>query len=249
MFPVLNVGPLAIQAPGLILLLGIWVGTILAEREAARRQLSASKVNNLVLLGLLAGIVGARLGYALRFWEVYWEEPLGLLSLNPSTLAPTEGTLAGLLAVWIYGQRKGLTLWPTLDVLTPGLAAFGVALGISHMASGDAFGAPVSLPWAIKLWGEHRHPSQVYEILLTALVLFALWRLRRWEAFPGFLFLSWLGMTAGSRLFLEAFRGDSALVFGMLRSAQMVSLMVLLLALLGLHQLGRKDLVTREQGD
>jgi phosphatidylglycerol:prolipoprotein diacylglycerol transferase len=195
----------------------------------------------MILLGLVVGVVGARLWYAIRFMEVYIENPLSLFSLNPSTLALEEGILTGLLAAWIYGQRKGLPLWSTLDALSPGLAVFGVALGLSHLSSGDAFGAPSSVPWAIELWGEHRHPSQVYEILLAGLILFVLWRMRTWDAFPGFTFLSWVVMAAAARLFLGAFRGDSVILLGGIRSTQVISLVVLLGAMLGLHLLGGRE--------
>ncbi|OGO19549.1 MAG: hypothetical protein A2Z14_06500 [Chloroflexi bacterium RBG_16_48_8] len=178
------------------------------------------------------------------FIDVYVENPLSLFSLNLATLAQEEGLLAGLLAAWIYGQRKGLPLWPTLDALAPGFAVFGLALGLSHLSSGDPFGAPSSVPWAIELWGERRHPSQIYEILIASLIIFVLWRTRVWQTFPGFTFLAWMGMVAGSRLFLEAFRGDSALIVGSVRSAQVVSLVVLLGAMLGLHVLsGRRSRV------
>jgi prolipoprotein diacylglyceryltransferase len=129
------------------------------------------------------------------------------------------------------------------------LPVFGVALGFLHLASGDAYGGPTSLPWAVELWGARRHPTQIYEILLSVLILLALWRLRRWDTFPGFFFLCWLAMAAEARLFLEAFRADSAIIFGMLRGAQVVSLIVLQLAMLGLHLLGRRILRTRERAD
>jgi prolipoprotein diacylglyceryltransferase len=243
MFPILHLGPLAIQVPGLFLLGGVWIALNLVEREAPRYKLSAGILSNLILVGLIAGIVGARLWYAVRFIDVYIENPLSLFSLNPSTLAAEEGMLTGLIAAVVYGGRKGLHLLQTLDVLTPGLAVFGVALGFSHLSSGDAFGAPSSLPWAIELWGEIRHPTQVYEILVALLSLVLVWQIRKWKVFPGFLFLSWLGLAALSRLLIEGFRGDSVIVFGSLRSAQVVSLVVLVVVLFGMHWLGRRHLM------
>ncbi len=242
MFPILQIGPLAIQAPGLFLLAGAWVALNVVEREAPRYKTSAAVVSNLILIGLLAGILGARLWYAIRFFSVYLENPLSLFSLNPSTLAAEEGILTGLIAAIIYGQRKGLRLWPSMDVLAPGLAVFNIALGISHLASGDAFGAPSTLPWALELWGELRHPTQVYEIIIAILILVLLWKIREWKVFPGFVFLSWLGLTALSRLLIEAFRGDSVIMAGSLRSAQVISLGVLVLVMVGMHVLGSRHL-------
>ncbi len=248
MLPILQVGPFAVQFPGLLLLAGVWVGTYLIDREAPRHGLSAAVVNNLVFTSLVAGLVGARLAYALRYLDVYVENPLSLFSLNPSTLALWEGVGTGLVAALVYGQRRRLPFWPTLDALTPSLALFAVFLGLANLASGDAFGAPSELPWAIELWGERRHPTQVYETLAAVLILVAVLRLRRDSPFAGFIFLVWVGLTALARLALEAFRGDSLLVLGGLRQAQLVSLAVLLASLVALHLRARRSLKRDERG-
>jgi len=115
------------------------------------------------------------------------------------------------------------------------LAVFAVFLGIAHLSSGDAFGGPTSMPWAIELWGARRHPTQVYEILPAILALVLVWRLRRTRTFPGFLCLAWLAIAAGSRPLVEPFRGDSVTIFGALRGAQLASLSVLAAVLASLH--------------
>lgn len=240
MLPILNIGPLAIQLPGLFLLAGVWVGVSLLEREGRRLHLNAAALSNMLLIGLIAGVLGARLAYALRYLSVYLEDPIGLLSLNPTTLAAPEGALIGTLAAAGYAGRRGLPLWPTLDALAPGLAVFWIAVGFAHLASGDAFGMPTELPWAIELWGAARHPTQIYELLLGGLILFAVLELRGRLPASGSLFLVWAGLSAGSRLFVEAFRGDSVVVLGSLRAAQLVSLAVLAAALIGLHWRARR---------
>jgi phosphatidylglycerol:prolipoprotein diacylglycerol transferase len=235
MLPVLQVGPLAIQLPGLLLLAGVWAVTSLAERSATRHGIQPDLLVNLIFYSLIAGVIGARLGYAARYLSIYAQDPIGLLSLNPSTLSLTDGELVGALVALVYGHRRKLPLWPSLDALAPGCAAFAVAIGVAHLASGDAFGAPTDWPWAIDLWGAHRHPTQVYEIVLALGVLWTVLRLERWPQFAGSVFLGWLVLASASRLFLEAFRGDSVLIFGGVRQAQLVALLLLLAAMVGLH--------------
>lgn len=239
MFPTLQIGPLALQMPGLLLLLGIWLATVLIERAAPVHKVPANVVVNMVFYALIGGIVGARLGYVLRFLNLYLDQPLSILALNPNTLSPAEGAVSMLVVAIIYGQRKGLPALRTLDALTPGAAVVALAIGFAHLSSGDAFGAVSSLPWAWQLWGAQRHPSQVYEIVAAGLILIAVLRLQREKTFPGFLALFFLGASALARLFLEAFRGDSALLFNSLRSAQVISWLVLAGSLLGLHLLSR----------
>jgi phosphatidylglycerol---prolipoprotein diacylglyceryl transferase len=240
MFPVLELGSIALPTAPLVLLLGVWVGAWLAEREAVRLRLNGDTVAGLVFIGLVAGVIGARVGYVVQHLGSYLTDPSGVFSPNPTTLALGPGLLLGGIALLIAGQRKQLPLWRTLDALAPGLALLGVAVGVAHLASGDAFGAPAQLPWSISLWEEARHPSQVYEII-GALVVLAIWRWSRVRhPFDGFSILLVVALSAVARVFLEAFRGDSWIVAGGLRGAQLVGLAVLALCLAAMPRLARR---------
>jgi phosphatidylglycerol:prolipoprotein diacylglycerol transferase len=241
MLPYLRLGPLLLQTPGLALLIGVWFGLSLSEKEAKRTGINSNDIYNLVFLGLVAGVVGARLGYALRYLNAYLESPLSLFSLNTSTLSADFGLVSALLFAWIYGKRKELPLRATLDILAPGLAVFMVFLGVSHLLSGDAFGAPTSMPWSIYLWNEYRHPTQIYEILVALLILVAALKRPLQELGTGLNFLLVVSLSAGARLFLEAFRGDSLIWFDGLRAAQVISLLVLLCAMWLIRELYVRD--------
>ena len=227
MFPVVQIGSLAIPTPGLALLVGVWLALWLAEKEARHLGLNPDAIYSLAFTGLVAGLVGARLAYVARYWSAFASDPLGIISLNTASLAPAEGALIGLTAAYLYGVRRRLPLRLTLDALAPGLAAMAIALAVAHLASGDAFGAPTEWPWHVYLWGEYRHPSQIYELIAAIGILSFGWRVRTRAAFPGFSFLLIVALSAAVRIFLEAFRGDSLLLAGGWRVAQLWGLVVL----------------------
>lgn len=231
MFPYLRIGPLLLQTAGLALILGVWLGLTLSDREAFRLDLNRENIYNLVFYGLVSGLVGARLAYAGRYLNAYLANPISLLALNPNTLAPSDGLLIGLLVAFLYGRWKGMSLRPTLDALAPGLAVFMIALGISHLLSGEAFGSQVNLPWSVYLWNDYRHPSQVYEILAALAVLTVVWRRPLGQPGAGLNFALVVALSAAARIFLEAFRGDSLIWPGGFRVPQVVALLVLLAAL------------------
>jgi phosphatidylglycerol:prolipoprotein diacylglycerol transferase len=235
MLPILQIGPLALQLPGLLLILGVWLGSLTAERSASQGRLSPSIVGNMIFYALVAGILGARLGYVLRFLDLYRQSPLGILALNPNTLSPPEGVVAAFIVALIYAQRLSLPLWRTLDALAAGIAIFMIFLGLAHLASGDAFGAETDLPWAIDLWGTRRHPTQLYEFLGASLIYFIIRRLDQRDRFEGFIFLSFAGMISILRFLIEAFRGDSLIMAGSLRSVQVVNLLLFVAVLIVLH--------------
>jgi prolipoprotein diacylglyceryltransferase len=242
MFPVLQLGSIALPTAPLVLLLGVWAGAWLAEREAARLDLNGDTVAGLVVIGLVAGVIGARTGYVVQHLGSYLTDPLGVFSPNPATLALAPGLLMGSIAMLIAGQRKQLPLWRTLDALAPGLAALGVAVGVAHLASGDAFGAPARLPWSIVLWEEARHPSQVYEMIGALAVLAICLCSRARRPFDGFSFLLVVALSAAARVFLDAFRGDSWIIAGGLRGAQVIGLAILALCLAAMRRLVRRAL-------
>ncbi len=228
MLPAIHLGPLMLQMPGLMLLLGLWLGLEAASRFAPRVHISGETLANVVLIGLGVGAIAARLGYAARFPDVYLSAPLSLFSLNPQTLDWSIGILAGLAAAWLYTQRKQMPLRATLDALSPGLAVFAVFAGLAHIASGDAYGLPTSLPWGIELWGAARHPTQFYETIFALAIAARIARETRHANGDGTLFLQTIGLLAAARLFVEAFRGDSAALADGIRAAQIVALLVVL---------------------
>jgi phosphatidylglycerol:prolipoprotein diacylglycerol transferase len=231
MLPSLSIGPFFLQTPGLALLIGVWVGLSLAEKEALSLKFKKDQVYNLVFVGLLAGIVGARIVYAIRFLDIYLDDPLSLFALNPGTLSPSGGIFLGLLAAILYGIWKKLPLRKTLDAFAPGLAVFMIFWGLTHLLSGDAFGSATDLPWAINLWDENRHPTQIYEILLAVGVFIVIRKRPLGRPGDGINFLLYVALISAARLFLEAFRGDSLIWVGGFRAAQLISLSTLMVCL------------------
>jgi phosphatidylglycerol:prolipoprotein diacylglycerol transferase len=235
MFPVIHLGPLAIQSAGLFLLASLWIGMTLTEKRAAHSGLKSASLDNLILLALFSFLAGGRLSFAALHWDSFRASPLDLFSLNYTLFDLTGGLAVGFIVALVYGQRQRLPFWPTLDALTPFFATVMVGLSASHLASGNAFGKQTSLPWGIELFGSIRHPSQVYEIA-AALFILSLVGLRKPFPAAGRQFLVFVAWTAGARLFLEAFRGDSTLIFGGLRLGQILAWIVLAVALVGLEK-------------
>lgn len=247
MLPYLRLGPFLIQTPLLALIIGIWIGMWLVERESARLKLNPSTISNLIFYSLLAAVIGGRLGYALEFPSLYASKPLNLLALTPTTLSPPMGFVVGLITFVIFIQRKQLPIRPTLDAIAPGLALFMVFAGIAHILSGDAYGAPTSVPWAIRLWNDYRHPAQFYETF-AALMIFLVVRQR----FPkpegaGLNFLLLVILASASRVFLEAFRGDSLFWPGGFREAQVIALGIMAISLYWIGKWMNSDATTNPE--
>ena len=223
MLPILQVGPLALPLPPLLILIAFWLGANLSERRAPRHGIQANLVGDLLFYGLIAGILAARLGYALRFPSAFIDSPASLISTNLD-LFDIWGGLAGALIFGLaYALRKEMALWPTLDAITPFLAAMALGIPLANLAAGSAYGLPAELPWAIELWGQARHPVQVYEALAAALILWAVMRTSAARRIPGDLFLNFVMLSAAALLLLGAFRAEGSLLPNGWRTIQVLA--------------------------
>jgi len=238
MLPILNIGPLAIQTTGLVLLAGIWLGFWLMEKEYHRFGVQPEAMNNLLMYGLIAMVLGGRIGYVAEHFSAFTKSPINLISLNPVMVDWSGGLLIGLAVSILYGIRRNLQFWQVLDALTPGAAAIMVAVPLMNLTSGNAYGEPAHLPWSIFLWGSWRHPTQIYAALGSLLilifkVLLPLRKTVKTEVHPpiGVFFLEFAVWSAVVQILAASFRGDGQLIFGVLRTSQVAAWLVLALSL------------------
>jgi len=206
----------------ILLVAAAWVGLTLAEKRAERYGISKDELNNITFYGLLAFIIGGRLSFVLQNISTFLQSPSAIISINPKIFDPIGAIAVALIFMLVYGQRRNLSLWPTLDALTPFFAVLIIGIGLSHLAAGTAFGKETDLPWGIVLWNATRHPTQIYETLASLLIFGLLW-FQKQNPHPGILFLTFAALTAGSQLFIQAFRGDNTLILNGLKQEQIIA--------------------------
>ncbi len=237
MLPVLPLGPLTLPVPGLLVILGLALGSWLAERAAPRLGLSAKWVSDVLFYSILAGVVGARLFMVLRTPDAFAQAPLSVFSLNPALLDPVGGVLTAVAVAGWLAQRRGVAWSRLADALVPFLAVMQVALALRAAAQGDMFGLPTDLPWGVELWGAVRHPVQLYWAAGALALLGLTWR---WideqasgavDARPGALFWRFVAGSAAWFVFVAGFRGDSPVSATGWRLDQVAGVLVLAVAL------------------
>ena len=214
----------------ILLIAALWLGLYLAEKRVERHNLSKDALNNFVSYNILGYIIGGRVLFVLANLSAFAQSPLSVFSINLDLFDPVGAFITAFFVGFVYGQRHNLPLWTTLDALTPLFATLAIGLSLSHLADGTAFGSPTNLPWGIDLWNATRHPTQIYELIASLLVFGFIW-FQKTDSPIGSDFLLFAALTAGARLFLEAFRGDSRLIFGGIRLAQVITWVVLAMVL------------------
>lgn len=122
MFPVeLRLGPFAINAHGVMTVVGIWLGWVLARVEARRKTLDPVFLDNLALAVVLGGLVGARLSFLLfENLPAVLRDPWSALRIWEGGVGLQGGVLGGLVVGLWYCRRHGMPPGPYADAVVPG---------------------------------------------------------------------------------------------------------------------------------
>jgi len=237
---------LAIRWYGVLIASAMALGLWLAAREAARRGERPDELLKASEFALVGALVGARLYYVVFNLDYYRSQPWWrTFAVWEGGLAIHGGLLGGILVGGLYVWSRALPFWTYLDIVTPALP-LGQAIGRwGNFFNEEAFGGPTDLPWKLFISQLHRppeyvdaqffHPTFLYESLWDLGVFLLLWfgLRRRIERAPSALFLAYLGLYSIGRFWVEGLRTDS-LMLGPLRIAQVVSVLGVVLAAVGL---------------
>ena len=256
MFPILfEIGGFTVTSFGASIALAFLAGAWLAARGLKRQGENPEIAWDLAGWAAIGGILGAKIYYLFLHFNETAADPWGAL-LSRSGLVWYGGLMGGAAAVLFRLWQLKLPVWKFGDALAPGLA-LGYAIGrLGCFLVGDDYGAPTNAPWAVAFpqgappstAGNLRafgvdvpastpddavlavHPTQLYEVGMTLIVLAILIRLRpRLAATPGHLFFAWLALAAVERFIVEIFRAKDDRFLGVFSVAQLIS--VLLIAL------------------
>jgi phosphatidylglycerol---prolipoprotein diacylglyceryl transferase len=233
-----NIGPIRIHFYGILIMLGALAAAWLADLEAKRRNLNREVVWDSLAWLLIGGIIGARIWHILTpppsmqaqgiTTMFYLTHPLDALAVWNGGLGIPGAVLGGAIALFIYTQSHKLNFIQWTDAIMPGLALAQAIGRWGNFINQELYGAPTSLPWAIKIDLAHRlpgfmeyetyHPLFLYESILNLINMgVLLWLGRR---FPdklknGDLLLAYLVMYPTYRFFLEFLRLDASQVGGL----------------------------------
>jgi len=226
-----EIGPVAVRWYGILISMAILIGTILVLKQAERLKLDQDKILNLIIIVLPAAFIGARAWYVIFSWGYYSVNPEQILQIWHGGLAIHGGLFGGVLAGYFYSRAVGFNFWQLADIFAPSLI-LGQAIGRwGNYFNQEAYGYETNLPWAMFIDGAYRHPTFLYESLWNLGVFaFLIWWRRKKNLVIGEIFLAYAVLYSVGRVIIESFRTDS-LMFGPLRTAQVISILVIIVGM------------------
>jgi len=260
-------GGAAITSFGVMMLLSFLTGGYLVRAELRRIGEDPDKAWDFVFMAVVGGIVGAKAYYVLLNWPRLVEDPIALI-FSRGGLVWYGGFLGGTaLVVWEIRRQK-LPLAKMADVVAPALALAYAVGRVGCFLVGDDWGRPTGSwvgvrfpqgappsrvdiierdfgitvdPELVERYGQivPVHPTQLYEVGLSTLIFFLLWRIRRHGHAPGWLFMLWLALAGTERFLVEFLRAKDDRFLAGLTIAQVISLVIVALGVAGAVRMRR----------
>lgn len=246
---IFQLGPVAIRWYGLLIASAVLIGVSLSQYLAQKRRVNPELLGDLAIWLVLGAIPCARIYYVAFEWPQYAQRPEDIIAIWKGGIAIHGAILGGTIAALIFAKIQRVSFWQLADLIAPS-AILGQAIGRwGNFFNSEAFGGPTDLPWKLYIPPNSRppayanfeyfHPTFLYESLWNLTVFGLLLTLffrdlqGKIRLKTGALFLVYIAAYSSGRIWIEGLRTDS-LMFGPLRTAQMVSLTGIVLGLGGL---------------
>lgn len=239
----IDLGPIQVHWYGLIIGFGVLLGLIIALRESERRGLDKEIFTDLILFAVPIAIISARIYYVIFQWEYYSQNPGDIIKIWNGGIAIHGALIGSVLTAIVFAKVKKVSFWKLVDIAAPSLL-LGQAIGRwGNFMNQEAHGGEVTrsflenmhLPEFIinqmYINGTYYHPTFLYESIWNILGVIILLSLRKVNLRRGELFLTYVLWYSIGRYFIEGLRTDSLMLTESLRIAQVISIVLVVVAI------------------
>ena len=211
---------------GVAFLLAIYISYL----RAPKFSIVQDDILDLTIFLIPCSIIGARAYYVIFSYDNYRGNFIQMLNLRAGGLAIHGGIIAGVIVSYIVAKRKKIKFSNLADLIMPQVALAQAIGRWGNFFNSEAHGGPTNLPWAITVYGEKVHPTFLYESIWCFFIFILLIFLSNKIKFNGQIALLYAMLYSFERFWVEGLRTDS-LMIGQFRQAQVLSLVVFILAL------------------
>jgi len=256
------IGGSPITSFGVFMFLTFMVGGLVLRPEVERVGLDPEKAWDFITMGVVGGLVGAKLYYVLLNYPSLFTDPIGSI-FSRGGMVWYGGFLGGLAAVSWEVKKSGLRWAQMADLIAPVLA-IGYAVGrMGCFLVGDDYGRPTDAwfgvkfpqgspptrvsvmenhfgievdPYFVERFGEviPVHPTQLYEVVMSLMIFAFLWRIRKHSYAEGWIWWIWFVLAGIERFLVEFVRLKDDRFLGMFTMAQLISLLLIFIGIQGI---------------
>ena len=235
-----SIGNIEIKWYSFFLLVAFSLGAFIIYLNRKRINLSKTEIGDMLFNLVIIAILGARIYYVIFNLDYYLEYPVDILKVWEGGLAIHGGIILGLLYLFYFCKKKGISIIKLTDLIVLALP-LGQAIGRwGNFFNQEAYG-PVTTYSNLKsmyipsfiidgmhIGNNYYHPTFLYESMWCLLIFIALLILFLLKIEKKGLYTSiYLIMYGIERLIVESMRQDSLMLFNT-KVAQIVSIVMIL---------------------
>ena len=246
-----------------LILVGVILGIILIIKEGKRFNISSDFLFNMAFWTIIFGFIGARLYYCAFNYPLYKDNLIDILKIWEGGLAIHGGIIFGFFTLLLYCKKYKASIAKICDITVVPLILAQAIGRWGNFFNSEAHGTAVAYSTLKDLYipdfviegmninGLYYHPTFLYESLWCFIGFILLIIIRRYKYLKrGMLTCIYLMWYSIGRFFIESLRTDS-LMFGAFKQAQILSIVLFVVALCIFMILSRKsrfeDLYNEEQ--
>ena len=232
----ISIGNFTIAYYGIVIAIGMLIGLRVAMWRAKETGQKPDDYVDIVLIGMLVGIIGARIYYVAFSWDAYKNDLMSIFNIREGGLAIYGGIIAGALAVFVMSKIKKIPFGLILDTIAMSVPIGQIVGRWGNFFNREAFGKYTDNLFAMQLpvsavrqheiseemWAHLQtvngidyiqvHPTFLYEGCWNLMVLIILFLIRKKMKFNGELFLFYIAGYASGRFWIESLRTDQLLI-------------------------------------
>jgi prolipoprotein diacylglyceryl transferase len=241
----IHLGPLRLNAYGLMIAIGVIVAVRIAGRRAENKGVGTTEdISSIAMWAVPAGVIGGRAYHVLTDYERFQGQWFDAIKIWQGGLGIWGGVTAGVAVGWWCARRRGLDAWWIISCAAPAIAIAQAIGRWGNWFNQELFGRPTTLPWALEVSndiavkagytaGTTFHPTFLYESVGCVVLAWLLIRLeRRINPARGRLFAWYVTGYTVLRFGTESIRIDASHTVGGMRLNQWVAIGVFVAAVL-----------------
>ncbi len=230
-----HIGPITAYSYGMMIAIGVIAAFWMSGYRAKKRGLNDDVMFNMGLVGIVGGIIGAKLLYYITVIPDIIKNPSILWNIQEGFVV-YGGLICGFLCPFIYTKIKKYPFWRYLDIAVPAVAV-GQGFGrIGCFLAGCCYGKETHGIWGVQFpdnslapAGISLIPTQLISSAGDFLIAFILILLSRKEKKAGTLSGIYLILYSVGRFAIEFLRDDPRGTVGVLSTSQFIAIFTCLL--------------------
>lgn len=246
-YKLFEIEPVTVYSYGLLIAIGIVSAFFVAEGRAKKQGLNGEEIYGLGILGLIGGVIGAKLLFFLTEIKSIMENPKILLSFSEGFVV-YGGILGGILGAYIYCKWKKLPVLKYFDVAVPSLALAQGFGRIGCFLAGCCYGRETGAWYGITFHdspfapnGVSLIPTQLLSSGADFLHFFLLIYIAGKKKKDGIVVVSYMIFYSIGRFLIECLRNDPRGNVSILSTSQFISIFMLIAGLIALVMLKKKE--------